>query len=85
MMVPSVEQRAILEAIKSGKNVKANSMPGSGKTTSILTIAKELPLNILQVKLWGNFLNSRNCYRVIGVIIIDCERKPFMLQFWFNF
>lgn len=49
MLTPSIEQLAILQAINEGKNVKANSMPGSGKTTSILTIAKELSLQILQV------------------------------------
>jgi len=49
-VIPSIEQLEILESIKAGKNVKANSMPGSGKTTSILTIARELSdKNILQV------------------------------------
>ena len=45
----SDEQLSILQAIKDGKNVKANSMPGSGKTTSILILAKELSKQILQV------------------------------------
>jgi len=45
----SDEQFAVYEAIKAGKNVVVDACAGSGKSTTILSIAKELPkLNIRQ-------------------------------------
>lgn len=43
---PSREQRAIVNAIKS-KNVKVNAVAGSGKTTTVCMMAKEINQNFL--------------------------------------
>jgi len=46
----SEEQLNILNSVKSGKNVVVDSCAGTGKTTLILSVAKELPeKNILQM------------------------------------
>ena len=39
----SDEQRAVLDHIKSGKNVVVDACAGSGKSTTILSIAKAMP------------------------------------------
>jgi hypothetical protein len=47
---PSTEQQTIIDAIKRGENVSVNAVAGSGKTTTILGIATQLPTKkILQI------------------------------------
>jgi thymidine kinase len=41
--VPSEEQQLMINAAVQGKNIISSSVPGSGKTTTILSIAKALP------------------------------------------
>jgi superfamily I DNA/RNA helicase len=49
-IVPSEEQQAIIDAAKAGHNIVVDAVAGSGKTTTILSIAKNLPeKNIVQV------------------------------------
>lgn len=40
---PSPEQQLIVEAVRNGKNVLVDAVAGSGKTTSILHIARAMP------------------------------------------
>ena len=40
MFVPSAEQQAVVDAVSSGKNVVVDAVAGSGKTTTVLAIAK---------------------------------------------
>jgi len=47
---PSEEQQKIIDALKNKQNVIVNAVAGSGKTTTILGIAKQMPdINILQI------------------------------------
>ena len=47
---PSNEQQKIIDALKNKQNVIVNAVAGSGKTTTILGIAKQMPdINILQI------------------------------------
>jgi len=47
---PSDEQSLIINAVEHGDNISISSCPGSGKTTTILLIAKNFPnKKILQV------------------------------------
>ena len=47
---PSEEQQKIIDALKNKQNVIVNAVAGSGKTTTILGIAKQIPnINILQI------------------------------------
>lgn len=49
-IIPSKEQNDIIRDIKNGKNVIVNAVAGSGKTTTVLLIAKECPKKkILQI------------------------------------
>jgi HrpA-like RNA helicase len=43
LFIPSTEQQAIIDAIKSGNNVAVNAVAGSGKTTTILGLAAQCP------------------------------------------
>lgn len=43
MVSPSDEQQSILEAVREGNNVAGDCVAGSGKTTTVLMIAKEFP------------------------------------------
>lgn len=57
---PSEEQQIILDHVKNGKNVIVNAVAGSGKSTTILSLAKELPnKTILQIT-----YNSRLRYEI---------------------
>ena len=50
LFTPSSEQQLIIDAIKRGENVSVNAVAGSGKTTTILGIAKQIPeKKILQI------------------------------------
>jgi hypothetical protein len=50
MNTPSPEQRIVLDHLHAGKNVIVNAVAGSGKSTTVLSLAAELPhMNILQV------------------------------------
>jgi len=50
LLPPSEEQQLIINHIKQGKNVIVNAVAGSGKSTTILSIARELPeKRILQI------------------------------------
>ena len=50
LFIPSPEQQLIIDAIKRGENVSVNAVAGSGKTTTILGIAKQIPeKKILQI------------------------------------
>jgi AAA domain len=50
LLPPSEEQKLIINYIKQGKNVIVNAVAGSGKSTTILSIARELPeKRILQI------------------------------------
>jgi hypothetical protein len=50
LFTPSPEQQLIIDAIKRGENVAVNAVAGSGKTTTILGIAKQIPeKKILQI------------------------------------
>ena len=50
VFTPSGEQQAVIDALKFGQNVIVNAVAGSGKTTTILGLAKQMPdTNILQV------------------------------------
>lgn len=50
LLPPSEEQQHIINHIKHGKNVIVNAVAGSGKSTTILSIARELPeKRILQI------------------------------------
>ena len=50
LFTPSLEQQAIINAIKNGKNVAVNAVAGSGKTTTILGLASQCPeRKILQI------------------------------------
>ena len=40
---PSHEQDIVIKALKQGRNARVNAVAGSGKTTTILQIAKALP------------------------------------------
>lgn len=47
---PSEEQQKIIDALKNKQNVMVNAVAGSGKTTTILGIAKQMrDINILQI------------------------------------
>ena len=47
---PSEEQQKIIDALKNKQNVIVNAVAGSGKTTTILGIARQMPdVNILQI------------------------------------
>ena len=47
---PSEEQQKIIDALKNKQNVIVNAVAGSGKTTTILGIAKQMPdIKILQI------------------------------------
>lgn len=47
---PSEEQQKIIDALKNKQNVIVNAVAGSGKTTTILGIANQMPdINILQI------------------------------------
>ena len=49
-MVPSHEQQAVVNAAVAGFNIVVDAVAGSGKTTTVLSIAKALPdKNILQI------------------------------------
>lgn len=43
MNEPSIEQKEIINAVKSGKNVVVDACAGSGKSTTIISTAKEMP------------------------------------------
>ena len=50
LLPPSEEQQLIINHIKQGRNVIVNAVAGSGKSTTILAIARELPeKRILQI------------------------------------
>lgn len=50
LFTPSAEQQLIIDAIKRGENVLVDAVAGSGKTTTILGIASQIPnKHILQV------------------------------------
>lgn len=50
LVSPSSEQLAIIKAIKNGNNVICDAVAGSGKTTTILWLAKKLPsMKIIQI------------------------------------
>lgn len=50
LVSPSSEQLAIIKAIKNGHNVTCDAVAGSGKTTTILWLAKKLPsMKIIQI------------------------------------
>jgi len=50
MITPSSEQQAIIDAIYSGQNVLVSAVAGSGKTTTVLSLAKKVaPKKILQI------------------------------------
>jgi len=50
LFTPSEEQQLIIDAIKRGENVAVNAVAGSGKTTTILGIASQIPdKKILQI------------------------------------
>jgi superfamily II DNA or RNA helicase len=40
---PSPEQELVIKAIKQGRNARVNAVAGSGKTTTILQVAKAFP------------------------------------------
>ena len=47
---PSKEQQEVIDVVKKGKNVIVDAVAGSGKTTTVLFIAQELPtLKIIQI------------------------------------
>jgi len=43
MAAPSEEQQGIIDAVKSGSNVLVDAVAGSGKTTTVLFLARQLP------------------------------------------
>jgi len=50
MLSPSHEQQAVLDAVRDGFNVIVDAVAGSGKTTTVLSLAKSLPdRKILQI------------------------------------
>lgn len=50
LFTPSEEQQCIIDSIKAGNNVIVNAVAGSGKTTTILGLAKQCPTKqILQI------------------------------------
>ena len=50
LFTPSAEQQLIIDAIQRGENIVVNAVAGSGKTTTILGIAKQIPnKKILQI------------------------------------
>ena len=50
LFTPSHEQQTIIDAIKRGENISVNAVAGSGKTTTILGIASQIPnKKILQI------------------------------------
>ena len=55
---PSPEQELVIKAIKQGRNARVNAVAGSGKTTTILQLAKALPnRRILGIIPWGYVIN----------------------------
>lgn len=46
-MEPSHEQQTVINAIKAGNNVQVDAVAGSGKTTTILSLADQLPDKII--------------------------------------
>src|SRR5271167_1343688 len=40
---PSPEQELVIKAIRQGRNARVNAVAGSGKTTTILQVAKAFP------------------------------------------
>ena len=40
---PSPEQELVVKAIRQGRNARVNAVAGSGKTTTILQVAKAFP------------------------------------------
>jgi superfamily II DNA or RNA helicase len=40
---PSPEQELVIKALKQGRNARVNAVAGSGKTTTILQVARALP------------------------------------------
>lgn len=71
---PSPEQQEIINAIKNNKNIICNSVAGSGKTTTILNVAYELPdKNILQITynkmLKDEVESKKNYYGLINLVI----------------
>jgi len=50
MLTPSLEQQLIIDTIASGSNVAVSAVAGSGKTTTVLSLAKKVfPKKILQL------------------------------------
>jgi hypothetical protein len=47
--VLSCEQQVIIDEIKKGKDVSVNAVAGSGKTTTVIQLAKQVELKILQL------------------------------------
>src|SRR5579859_159442 len=40
---PSAEQELVIKALRQGRNARVNAVAGSGKTTTILQVAKAFP------------------------------------------
>ena len=52
----SDEQRAVLDKMRSGRNVTVDACAGSGKSTTILSIAKELTGKTIQQFTYNSML-----------------------------
>jgi nucleoside-triphosphatase THEP1 len=73
----SEEQSAIVQNIKKGYNVKVDSVAGSGKTTTILHIAKELANKKILGLTYSSKLKLESRYRVEELGIKNLEIHSF--------
>jgi tRNA G46 methylase TrmB len=60
MNIPSQEQQIIINEIKNGNNVTVDACAGSGKSTTILSCAKDLPYK----KIIQTTYNNQLCQEV---------------------
>lgn len=70
-MLPTPEQRAIIDAVKPNTNIIINAVAGSGKTTTNLMIAKEYPKKKILLLTYNNHLRHETKDRASGLRNID--------------
>jgi hypothetical protein len=70
---PSVEQAAVIEAVKAGSNVVVDSVAGSGKTTTSLLLGKSLPAKRFLLITYNSRLKQETRDRVLAAGITNIE------------